>query len=431
MKKATNIDELEDNFDPLLDILQENENDFYVPIYDTFLKTLTHALRKPKKRDVFFIAGQSGNGKTTALRHLLHTNETIKTNYHTFYIGKEFLKRNDHVSVIDLLIMIGFSLTQHDEVLEKTYLDKLFELRNIHEGLVEKSETASVAEKKSGDVKGELAIGSKFFSIFSSKLSFISNFSTNDEVKKDARLFFEVKKSELVNLINEMILDFDTKQNDSKKLLIVMDDIEKAKYEDVKTLFNDDLKHILAIDAVKIMMMPVYVKREGAFKTDLIKMQNIHEFSIKLQTKENKNTQTYIEENIVLLRSLIHSRIDQNFQLISDDVIQQIVYSSGGNLRELVKIVNTSAFYASFYENTTVTQRDLEKTKEQYSTFYSEQIKRYKTLLQRIHNEDFDEIKEQKNIADLLSKNLIFSYFNGSTWYDTYPLLNEEISATH
>ena len=90
MKKATTIDEIYSVFAPEKFLKPEDE-EFYVDLYSKDLKRFIQALlinELPTKS--FFIAGQSGNGKTTIL-NLLSTKYPKRDNkYEIIYMaGKE------------------------------------------------------------------------------------------------------------------------------------------------------------------------------------------------------------------------------------------------------------------------------------------------------------------------------------------------------
>lgn len=426
LKKAQTLEDAYNVFVPTVDIITDVEDDFYVPVFEQNLKQLRLSLKVAQKSEIFFIAGQSGNGKTTAIKHLLGDN-AIGQKYDIHYFNREFFAQNDAIDVVDILLMIGFILADKNSNLYNKFSNKLEELRDIHEGTLTKDVSTTTKKTNVLEGKADIEVGVKFFSVIKSKANFITGFSKNNEIKEDARRFFHIKKPELVELVNDMIGAYKVEKNSTKELLIVIDDIEKAKYENIKALFENDLSHILAINATKIMFMPVYIKRNINFEGLGIRTENFKEFSFKLKERQHKRDEIYIDENVVLLEEVVRKRAVDG--LIQPDVIKQAVRHSGGNIRELIKIISTSIFEAMLGERGDVTSRELEKAVYMNQQFYGHLILQHKAFLEQLQADTLDIEKNEETLAELMKKGIVFSYYNRFPWYSVYPILCDALKS--
>jgi hypothetical protein len=426
LKKAQTLADAYNVFVPTVDIITDVEDDFYVPVFEQNLKQLHLSLKVAQKSEIFFIAGQSGNGKTTAIKHLLG-DDSISQKYDIHYFNREFFAQNDNIDVVDILLMIGFILADKSEGLYKKFATRLEELRDIHDGTLTKETLTSDKKTNLLEGKADIEVGVKFFSVIKSKANFITGFSKNNEIKEDARRFFHIKKPELVELVNDMIGMYKVNQNLTKELLIVIDDIEKAKYENIKSLFENDLSHILAINATKIMFMPVYIKRNINFEGLGIRTENFKEFSFKLKERQYKRAETYIDENIELLEEVVKKRAFDG--LIQPNVIKQAVKYSGGNIRELIKIISTSVFEAMLVERADVTLYELDKAVYMNQQFYGHLILQHKVFLEKLQADTLDIEQNEETLAELMKKGIVFSYYNGFPWYSVYPILCDALKS--
>ena len=85
MKKATNINEFANNLIPE-NFLKPEDKDVYVPIYEDLLKVLRDMVIKDEvESQAFFVSGQAGTGKTTALNFF--TTKTLEKQYSIKYIN--------------------------------------------------------------------------------------------------------------------------------------------------------------------------------------------------------------------------------------------------------------------------------------------------------------------------------------------------------
>ncbi|NOX34236.1 MAG: hypothetical protein GXP56_10955 [Deltaproteobacteria bacterium] len=135
LKKATTIEEAYQVFETQSPLNQDNK-EFYVDIYKQDLLNLRKDLVLnliPDKS--FFVTGQSGNGKSTALNFLPDT--AIFKKYDIKYLNGRDVFKLDDIDIIDVMLMIGYTIVNWDSRLEKKFLEELEDLKKKKLGKLE------------------------------------------------------------------------------------------------------------------------------------------------------------------------------------------------------------------------------------------------------------------------------------------------------
>ena len=110
LKKARTIEEAYQVFETQKPLNQDNK-EFYVDIYHQDLLNLRKDLVLnliPDKS--FFVTGQSGNGKSTALNFLPDT--AIRKKYDVKYLNGRDVFKLDDIDIIDIILMVGYTIVK-------------------------------------------------------------------------------------------------------------------------------------------------------------------------------------------------------------------------------------------------------------------------------------------------------------------------------
>ncbi|MDL1964951.1 MAG: hypothetical protein LWW98_11640 [Deltaproteobacteria bacterium] len=117
LKKATTIEEAYQVFDTQNPLDQVNK-EFYVDIYhEDLLKLRKDLVLNLIPDKSFFVTGQSGNGKSTALNFLPDT--AICKKYDVKYLYGRDVFKLDHIDIIDIILMVGYTIVNGNAALEK------------------------------------------------------------------------------------------------------------------------------------------------------------------------------------------------------------------------------------------------------------------------------------------------------------------------
>ena len=417
MKKASTIREIYNIFDPQK-YLQVDTKDYYVDIYKDFTDDLNERLDLSDSEETIFVAGQSGNGKSSALQ-LFSTRYPSLNDYYDIKIlnAREVFDRTN-IDIADILLMMAFTIIEDNkdfrdeffQVLEDMKKEKLEEIQQTKEQInIDSKIEQGTISSAFGINLGLLKIG----------LDFKDMFKIDNQDKTVIRELVKLKKKDFVNKINEIIRKY--KRNvlkEEKRLLLIIDDIEKIRESD--SIFSEDINTILQIECSKIITMPIHLKRGKTFAG-----YDAKEISFKLKSKDGTEI---IEKNIDKLKNIITARLDDD-SIIEDDAKRLIALKSGGNLRQLIKLVKESALNAHKNKNQFITVYDVESAVFELRRDYSSATVEIKEFL--------DYIKEHKNPKDYnddsmeklkiaTNESLIFAYFNGEIWYDLNPIIDND-----
>ncbi|MCI0471542.1 MAG: hypothetical protein L0Y73_07790, partial [Candidatus Aminicenantes bacterium] len=345
MKKAKNINELANNLIPE-EFLKKADKEFYVPIYDDILLELRDNIINDRvEAQTFFVAGQSGTGKTTALNFL--ENDELRKQYYVKYINmRDFLDERD-VDIIDFLLTFAFALVK-DTPLEDEYYQELDKIRKKHLGeLMEENEKEETRTAGTG-IQTEASAGGGFLDFIKLKAGFFANYKRDILYRKKTREIFNLKAPQLRELIDELIDKYIEKITKGKKLLVIIDDLDKIKeIKHINSIFLDNRNYIFGLKCKKVISIPTYLTTVPAIS---IYMPNpIRQFMLRLNhnpidnscdKEEEKKT---IDENKDSLKKVINIRITDGIELIDDDALETAVEFSGGIIRQLVHIVRLAA----------------------------------------------------------------------------------------
>jgi len=416
MQKAKTIRDIYRVFKPE-EFLSEKEKELYVDVFADDMGKISDRLEwSENEQETIFIAGQPGNGKSTALRLLPVVHNVINQEYDIHYLnGRDKFDAVNRIDAIDVVLLIGFLFANKTPKLRDEYIKKLEELKSKKIGELQKLEESLSSDIKHSDTSTEsgFKIDLNFLKI---GIDFEDNFRHIEETKTTARKLLKSKKRDFLDITNEIIKKYQLTLKGNKKILLIVDDIEKQKDSD--DIFTHDIGTLLELKCNKIITMPIHLKRKHAFAG-----QTAIELSIKLKEKSKDDC---IGENIKLLEEIIKNRIDKDFydSFIRDDAVKKIVLMSGGNLRQLISLVKESALSAKGSE--VITLQDVESAiysfKKQYSSA-TKMMDEFLKYIQKHHKpENFDD-ENIKLLAKATRNQMIFAYHNNESWYDINPIV--------
>jgi hypothetical protein len=430
MKKATNINELVNNLNPN-DFLKPEDRDVYVPIYDDILKILRDMLIHDRvESQTFFVAGQSGTGKTTALNFF--GTDNLEMHYHIEYINmREFLEIDD-VDIIDFLLTFAFALVKETS-LEEKYYKQLEKIQKKHEGdLVESAETESTKEIGAG-ATANLSIKGSFLNFIQGGVETFANIKKDSVYRHKAREVFNLKKPFLFNLINELLDNYVEEVTHGKKLLVIIDDLDKLKeVRHIKSIFVENRNYIFSLKCKKIISIPTYL-------TKIAEISNYSQYPIRqfiLRLHDNPfdlegstNEKIKYEPNWKMLQDVIRLRIEEGHSLIDDDALEKAIKYSGGIIRQLIKIVHQAAVNVRVLEGRKISRHDIEEGIELLKNEMANTIASSPKILMlnRVREKNIPASENADDFIELLHANNVLVYVNGGPWYEVNPIIEKTV----
>ena len=422
MTKATTLDEIYNNFE-YNKPLSEDEYEFFVNIYDKKLKRfIGNVKRNENYQNIFFIAGQRGNGKSTILNNLKHKNKVFEESYEIRHLqARELLNYND-VDIVDILLVIGFNLIDNNSFdeenkneLEKEFKIQLKELEELNSGELQK--TDNNVSNESEDLKASLEVSAKagFFSFFTAKSSLSATYKADKNIREEAKKIYKFKVRDLLNVLNALILKYKTLSNNEKDILLILDGLEKLNAID--EVFTEDIDILRDIKCFKIITMPVYLK-------EMVDINDVKAIDFTMEIDENNNI-----KDIELLKNIINERIDDNVNLITPEAIQIAVDNSGGNIRQLLNIVQTASTEAiDIFETSIIGTDEVNSAIEVLKGLLASRTQIYSKFLNQIKNtHTIDNTVDKTTLTETLQSGLVFAYFNGKVYYDINPIIEDNI----
>ncbi|MEA3352769.1 MAG: hypothetical protein U9Q33_02990 [Campylobacterota bacterium] len=421
MNPAKNIKELKQVFRFNDKYLEEENEKFFVNLYKKDMRKLEIDIEDSEIHyDTFYITGQSGNGKSTAVNQLKKS-DAITNIYDVRHIfANDLFDFPDEVTIVDVLLMIGMDLVSGDEKLEKVYLNKLQELKDINVGRLEKSYNKELkdTDTKSAGVYASGELG--WLKIFKFGGNLKREFSDSEQSRTLLRKLFLPNRRELLNLINEIIKKHNPDQN--KKLLLIIDDLEKRNLS--KELFTRDKELLEKIEVLKVIMIPVNYANSGkVYKLSLRLNQN----PIKADENDSKP-----KNNRELLEKLIYKRIDKSHKELipnSDEILGEIIDKSGGNIRQLLRLIYEASLNTRYDEREAINELDVKESSQELLNLIAIGVNDKQSFLKHIDDKNIPDENEIEKFRESIADNSIFAYFNGQPWYEVNPVIKEYIKS--
>lgn len=428
MKPADNIGELYNNLNPFLVPEMGKDDNIYVPIFEDHLNRLrTQVLAGNFEKESYYICGQSGSGKSTALNFI--KNEKLEEKYSVIYLkGRELFDQSD-IDIIDILLMLAIEIS---EILKdkKIFNAKLKKIYDKHVKKVETENTNISTQGYGAEISAIASAGAKFMSLFKIGAEFKANYQRDKETRTVTREFFNFNKSDLLNILNEIIDKYYEKFGSDKKILVIIDDLEKVRdIKQINAIFIDNRYYLSEINCKKIISVSVHLATQPLFAE-----VNKYFFVTKIYPNplSVKHEDGIMEATRNLFKKAIFSRINKGVQLISDDAIELAIEKSGGIIRQYFQILYRAALQVMTLEGKSISVNDVETAcSEQKNSILLQIIgKNLFNLLDNIKKTHLtNDIQDQDLfIMSLLSTQVVF-YQNSQIWYDINPLIKDAIAS--
>jgi predicted ATP-dependent protease len=142
---------------------------------------------------------------------------------------------------------------------------------------------------------------------------------------------------------------------------------------------------------------------------------------IQLNTAQVINTAP--QDGINIICKIVEKRAD--LELFETNVLEKLVQNTGGSLRDLFHVVNSSAKRAVRRNSETISMEDAEHALEELKTSLTRRIeeKDYEFLL-NIYNGNKERIEDKEMLLKMLQASVVLEY-NGKRWHNLHPLVTK------
>ncbi len=417
MEKATNLGEILKVFSPFA-LSGETYNEFYVETSaargeEAAKQIITRFKYNSDMTKKLLFMGHNGSGKSTEL----------------FKVEKEL--QNEY-------LVVNFSIREETDVVNLQHFDLIFAILNnifstvkdLNYRISEKAlnnivsywndeKILSLVEESNIDISSTFEAKVSWLSMVSAKIKGV--FQTGVNAKQEIRKKMEPTMKQLLTNINQFV---DEIQNEiaPKKILLIIEDLDKIDIDKAKSLFIDNRKTITSINVDTVYTFPIYLFYSEYYNEIL----SDFDADVLLSMIKVKNIDgTPFEDGRKTLIEIVKKRCEES--LFEANVLSFFVEKSGGSIRDLFSMINNAALTSIIRvgDNGKITM-DVA-----ISTYYSFKSKRER-IIKKDHLPILIEIykdKAKKPFGDnqdllmqLLQAMCVIEY-NGKRWCDLHPAI--------
>lgn len=413
---AKDLDQIYMNFDPARPLPGVSE--FYVkrkrnPLA-SMKRTLLHdSFVAPK----LLFSGHTGSGKSTELNRLMAYPE-IQEKYFTVHYSIRDVLDPAGLEYTDLLLSIGAQIyiKATDEANLKLEAGILDELRKwIGTIETEESHQDNMGTELGADLK-----------ILQARLK------TGHTSRISIRRKIEVRLPEFISATNLIIADVEQKLN--KKVLVVVDDLDKPDLKVAHELFYERKTSLTLPNCGIIYTIPIalhYALEAGQVIRSFTKSYVLPNITINRHADRSPDADGH-----AVMREFIEKRM--SLDLIDENALEHAISISGGVFREMARIMEMAADSADERGAEKIERQDIEDAESEIGNEFRRMLEPehykvlrdiYETKRLEVSDRILKEIHETRdlNVSEIIAKLYhslsILEYRNKKAWYDIHPVI--------
>ena len=357
--------------------------------------------------------GHRGSGKTTELLRLQQ--ELEKSRFFTIYIDVEELLDLGSLSYLDVLMAMAkeveAELARKEMPLSAELLNSIAQW--FSDRIIEETKSREMA----GSISTKATAGSEiplFAKFFASTMASVKAGSSQRETIRTAL------KRELSVFMDRLNLLIDTarekvKDNGCQDIVLIVDGMEKMHYElnsdGVSTHTDLFIRHAEQLRAPQchiIYTVPVSLAYDQNLITDFDDIE-----ILPMVRTDSKGIATLIE--------LVEQRMDTQLIFSDPDLLERLVRTSGGVVRELMHLIRMSLETRSEQISAADVDRAISNLRKLYARLIRESDIDYFRRIQRNHHIQVGD----EEAGRLLHQRLVLEYQNGDLWADLHPIVTQ------
>ena len=408
--KARNLDEAIKNLEPVHSLDIQELKQFYVAREHSPIRSIGRLLHVsyPQK---FLLAGHRGNGKSTELARLeAHLQDEF---FVVRYPLRDTLNLFD-LQYIDILLSIAIQLVKKANAeslpLSKATLTQLEALWSFGKDIDIQHESGSTRG-------GEASAGTGGALIWLMQLSV--RFKSEDSTRKTVRQRVQHRVSDLLEGLDTLSRDIE--KLTGKRVLCMVEDLDKTDLGKAKTIFYDHGESISAPKLAIIYTFPVVLSRSSDF------MHIKGYFSDTFTLPNFKVEDRYGKANAsgrTALRTILLNRLEE--ELLEESALELLVTYSGGLPRQLIELARDACVEVDVPEDNVVRVAHVEAA-------IARERKEFKRMLSVLSDEQLTQLRAIKASHDIRAKAdqellhtlSVLEYENNELWYNVNPLVND------
>ena len=422
MKYADQISEIINAFSPA-PLNSSQMNEFYCsntmeyrmsdkyssPIEDIF----DMCQEQGENHNAFLLLGHRGCGKSTELNRM-----SEKLAERGYYVKTIICNMDlDLLNIVysDLFILMGEALLEiAKECKCKIKKEILEEIKNFWD-----ENTKTITSQQIKDTSGEIETSietPKLISLLKIFADIKTDLKFNEEIRQEHRQKIRIRSSKWIALLRQVSEEI-TRKMEGKRPIIIFEDLDKLNPKDAWEVFYNYSALLSGMPFPVIYTFPIalsydtkFSALEGYFITKTLPM-------IKIETIEG----TVFQDGVDIIKEIVKKRA--NLHLFENGVLETLIEYTGGSLRDLFVVINSSAKRAERREDNVICMEDAERALAESKTFLTKRIEKkdYEFLL-NIYRGNKEQVEDKEILLKMLQASVVFEY-NGKRWHNVHPLV--------
>lgn len=401
--KAKNLREALNILDPERPLNTEKELDnYFVERAMCPLEDLIPSLRETTGHQKVLFTGHRGSGKSTELAQLerLLGNEFFVVRYSV----KNILNLFD-LTYVDVVVSLGLQLFKEATAQKVRVKEEV--LSHILDFTKEISKETEIAAKAQAGVGAEL-------NFLAGKLS--AKLGTEDATRETVRETVQHRLSDLLEAVDMLSREVEKKKR--RRMLFIVEDLDKADLATAKHLFYGHATSLLAPLVCVIYTFPTALRHDNDYMQIQSNFPNPYPLP-NLRTCLRDGTPD--QEGLVQVREILTKRVEE--ALFTSEALNTLVELSGGIPRELIALGRQACLEAMKSDKSVINEEAAGKAA----------LRRridYQVLLSKAQINLLEEVNETKKVDNdeahrsLLHNLSVLEYRNDiGAWYDVHPIV--------
>ncbi len=422
MKYANQISEIINAFSPA-PLRSEQMVEFYCEDtmeyrtsdkYNSPIEDIFDICQNSEECSACLLLGHRGCGKSTELNRM--SQKLVAEGYSVKIIHCSTDLDLFNIVHSDLFILLGEALLEIAQEAGCEIENEL--LKNIQSFWEEGTEIRMAQETASASIETGVSVETKgiLAGILNLYTKIKADLKYNEEIRKEYRRKISIRSSEWIGILGKVAEEI-AKKAEGKRPIVIFEDLDKLNPEDAWTVFYNYAAILSGMRFPVIYTFPIglsydtrFSAMESYFITKTLPM-------IKIETIDNQPFQ----EGIDIIREIVEKRAD--LSLFETGVLEMLIQYTGGSLRDLFHVINTSANRAKRRNSAVISMEDAERALEEVKTSLTRRIeeKDYDFLL-KIYHENKERIENKEMLLKMLQASVVLEY-NGKRWHNVHPLV--------
>lgn len=374
---------------------------------------------------VWLFTGNIGSGKSTELRRLRQ--ELKAGNCVVFLIdASDYINLNQKIEISDFLISLTAAFAEQ--------AGELLGEDQIESGYWERLGNFLTRTEIGGS---EASIGADIPLKINLKAAIRQDPTVKNRIQQQLRGHLVSLKDDLEAYRAEIITRIRNKNGPDTKIVLLLDSLERLRgtgeadddvFSSVKAMFSQyadmlrlsDMQVVYSVAPYLIKLAPHLNAIFGAGA--LCHLATAHVFKSRSRDVDS-------ECGMKVIRQIVTARYRAWNQLISESTLDTLIEQSGGDLRDLFRMLSIVLLELEFSsDEPAVLRYALDQVRRDMTWVTDGQLERLKYIAQHKSARLRDEADRDALVHDLETKRVLM-YRNGEDWYDVHPLLRSLVDA--